>query len=382
MFSTDGSGTTKRIDENGFLVAYNVPIAKTGIQFYSRRELSDYSGHPDDEVPVFRNPDAFDDEKVVESFDGNPVTYDHPREGYVNSDNYPDYAIGTLSQPFKNGEDLYAKKITIFNKTAIDKIWNKEMHELSIGFKGMIDKKEGFYQGQRYEFEETVIHGNHLALCERGKAGQKYAINSKQIGVDTMSLKSKRFVNSEHEEHYKDAEAMGGDAPTKDIGEVAHRAQSAQKSATSHKQMNDGDEEHYADADGEVSHGIEREKEAVGHLEKKHMLGDNNECNSEMEEIEHKDKDLINSYKYTIQKLKSMINAKTKRITELEIELNETETHLVEAIDLLKQSNDKSRSRSIINAMTAPDRKSATHPLNLDLSNGIAESFNCMFHVK
>jgi hypothetical protein len=176
MFATDEAGSSKRIDENGFLVAYNVPIAKTGIQFYRRQELGDYSGHPDDEIPVFRNPNAFDNEKIVESFDGNPVTYDHPKEGYVNAENYPDYAIGTLSQPYKKDDDLYAKKITIFNKVAIEKIWNKEMHELSIGFKGIVDKKKGIYKGQRYEFEETILHGNHLALCERGKAGGKYAI--------------------------------------------------------------------------------------------------------------------------------------------------------------------------------------------------------------
>jgi len=383
MFSEDGNGTKKRIDENGFLVAYDVPIAKTGIQFYQRHELGDKTGSPFDEVPVFRDPSAFDDEKIVESFDGNPVTNDHPQDGYVHSENYSEYAIGTVSQPYHKNGDLYAKKITIFNKDAIENIWNKKIYQLSIGFKGTVDKIAGLFKGQRYEFIEKVLHGNHLALCEQGKAGSRYAINSiKSTGENQMTGKRNlrnsedpkhledsyhnddHMDNSSHEDMENSGHRMGGDQPHKEIGSIAHKATSSQKAAVSHKQMHNEDK---------VEEGISKEKHAVKHLEKDHMMGD-----SEIDEAEHKDKDLINSLEKRIDRLTETLNIKNSQIAKLRVELSEREGDLEDAVQLASDLREQLLCRNLGNAMAAPDRKAPTHPMNADFSNTVAHAFQCM----
>ena len=385
MFSEDESGTKKRIDENGFLVAYDVPIAKTGIQFYHRAELGDYSGSPHDEVPVFRDPDAFNDEHVVESFDGNPITYDHPKDGYVHSENYSEYAIGTVSQPYKKNDDLYAKKLTIFSKEAIDKIWSKEMYQLSIGFKGTVEKASGTYKGQRYEFKEEVLHGNHLALCEQGKAGSRYAINSVLVNKNTKHkgdspmAKQRNMRNDSKDEEvmndsYHDDDRMengcssiGGDQPNRQVGEVAHRAHTAQKAAVSHKQMYN---------ESEVEEGISKEKHAVKHLEKDHMMG-NDADDDDNEFSEHKDKDLINSLNLRIKKLTNILNSKNNTIADLKVTLSNTEDELNDAMELARDLRERIAARNLGNSMAVPDRKSPVHPLNVDFNNTIAQAFNC-----
>lgn len=378
MFSEDEEGTKKRIDENGFLVAYDVPIAKTGVQYYKRSELGDTNGSPYDDVPVFRDPSAFDDESVVESFDGNPITDNHPQEGYVHSGNYNEYAIGTLSRPYKNGDDLYAKKITIFDKNAIENIWSKKVHQLSIGFKGEVERKHGTYKGQRYEFEEHVLHGNHLALCEQGKAGARYAINSiKGIKGDDMKRNLKNSEEKHLEDSYHDDDSMnnsedmensshrmGGDQPHHDIGHVAHKATAAYKTATSNKQMHNEDK---------VEEGMSKEKKAVKHLEKEHMMGD-----SDIDEAEHRDKDLINSYETRIQKLTNSLKRKDNEIADLRVRLSEREGDLEDSMLLNKELEQKLLSRNLGNAMSCPDRKSPMHHANADFNNTIAQAFNCM----
>ena len=379
MFAEDEEGTKKRIDDNGFLVAYDVPIAKTGIQFYKRSELGDTSGSPYDDVPVFRDPSAFDDSKVVESFDGNPITDNHPDEGYVHSGNYSAYAIGTLSQPYRKDDDLYAKKLTIFDKNAIERIWSKEAHQLSIGFKGEVSRKRGAYKGQRYEFEEHVLHGNHLALCEQGKAGARYAINSiKEIQGEDMKRNLKNSEEKHLEDSYHDDDSMnnsdsvmensghrmGGDQPHHDIGPIVHKTSAAHKAATSHKQMHN---------EGKVEEGISREKQAVKHLEKEHMMGD-----SDIDESEHKDKDLINSYETRIAKLTNSLKRKDSEIADLRVRLSEREGDLEDSMQLNKELEQKLLSRHLGNAMSCPDRKSPMHHANADFNNTIAQAFNCM----
>ena len=73
-----GSALSGNIIETpeGFLICKNVPIARTGSQEYLPDELGDMDGHG--VVSVYRPEEEVFSEATLASFEGKPVTFDHP----------------------------------------------------------------------------------------------------------------------------------------------------------------------------------------------------------------------------------------------------------------------------------------------------------------
>lgn len=342
--------TDKEIDDNNFLVAYDVPIAKTGIQQYSREELGDKDGDPKEMVNVFRDQRAFDDPKVLESFDGIPIVYQHPDDGKVDNLNFKEFVVGTVSGVYVKNGDLYAKKLTIIDKRAIVDVLSKRTNELSIGFRGSVEKVSGRYNGKPYEFKENVMYANHLALCEEGKAGSYYAINSKK-GKQKMD-----FRNESRDE--KDC-MNSGDIEPKDVSAHVRGVKSKMEKVRPelHDSKDDEDENmKNEEDDGEDDHEDEEELER----KEKKMEGRNkkmkkNESDPSLEESEEKDKDLIEAYKNSHKKLKMLINKKNKEISSLEFQNVQLEEALMDARDMMKKMADKMKSTNLVNAMSGPN---------------------------
>lgn len=74
----------------GYLVAHNVPVARTGYQEYLGREIG---LDTDDRVKVYRDPDEVFSPKTMASFEGKSVTNDHPPVG-LDAENTRDYEMG------------------------------------------------------------------------------------------------------------------------------------------------------------------------------------------------------------------------------------------------------------------------------------------------
>lgn len=341
--------TKKEIDGNDFLVAYDVPIAKTGIQQYTREEVGEIKGNPYEFVNVYRDKSTFEDEKVLQSFDGIPIVYDHPENGKLDSDNYKHYIVGTVSGVYYKDGNLYAKKLTIIDKDAIEKVLDKETNQLSIGFRGKITKQSGIYEGQKYQYIEDVIHANHLALCEKGKAGPLYAINSfKKKGKNIMNEEKMKDCYNEGDELHVNLEALIQKTVKEQLAKI--------------KPKMIGDED-------EVAHHLKKEELAEQHLEKEHAMGDES-----LEESEHKDKDVINALKSTNRKLQDMVNLKNSQIRKLEIENIALEDSLLEAREYMANMASKLKSRNLVNAMVAPDLASPNHPSQVGLSSTITSA--------
>lgn len=374
--------TTKELDGNNYLVAYDVPIAKTGIQQYTREEIGDTNGDPQELVNVYRDRDVFQDEKLIQSFDGIPIVYRHPDNGRVDGNNFKDFVVGTVSGVYYKNGDLYAKKLTIIDKEAIENVLDKNTNELSIGFRGKVVKESGKFEGVPYQFKEDVIHANHLALCENGKAGSYYAINSKKG-------KKMNYTNS-HEGHGKMKDCMDSEVPMHNIEGIIEQAVKKHMSKVHPKNFGDGiseTEEHHesmvdgeeeGEEDKEIKHHMKKEKTAEHHLEKEHAMGDGTK--GDLEEVEHYDKDVINSLKKTNRKFKDLINAKNIEIRQLELQNISLEEALVECREYMKNMANKLKSSNLTNAMAAPDNfASPSHPAHRDLANSITSSF---LHIK
>lgn len=152
----------------GFLICRNVPIARTGEQEYVGSELG---LNTDNIVKVFRPPEEVFDPAALASFEGKPVTNDHPPT-LVTPDDVSMYEMGHAQNVRKGvGEwDGYVlADLHIHDRSLIDAIQSGK-REISCGYGcEWEDNGDGTYTQKR-------IRGNHIAVVDRGRAGKRAAI--------------------------------------------------------------------------------------------------------------------------------------------------------------------------------------------------------------
>lgn len=163
----------------GYLICTDAILARTGKQSYTKDEL--FQDGDDTEVNVDRPYDEVMNTKTIASFENKPITFDHPDED-VNVGNYKDYAIGYVRDVRQGktdkGEDVILGNLVITDQDAINAIEQGDHTDLSCGYDCDIrDDGNGNYS-------QTNIRGNHLALCEQGRAGIAHIVDSKTEDFD------------------------------------------------------------------------------------------------------------------------------------------------------------------------------------------------------
>lgn len=158
----------------GYLICTDAILARTGKQSYTKDEL--FCDGDNTEVNVDRPYDEVMNAKTIASFENKPITFDHPDED-VNVGNYKDYAIGYVRDVHQGktdkGEDVILGNLVITDQDAINAIEQGDHTDLSCGYDCDIrDDGSGNYS-------QTNIRGNHLALCEQGRAGIAHIVDSK-----------------------------------------------------------------------------------------------------------------------------------------------------------------------------------------------------------
>lgn len=167
----------------GFLVCQNVPIARTGYQKYYAQEL-DENAEPNVVVNVYRSPDEVFSQATLASFEGKPVTNEHPSED-VTPENYAKYSKGHV-QHVRIGKGDDSDKIM-----ADLYITDPELMQLIQD--GKRDVSAGYYaedkEDQNGRICQTNIRGNHVAVVDEGRAGRSVSIRDskkRRRGDDSM----------------------------------------------------------------------------------------------------------------------------------------------------------------------------------------------------
>lgn len=217
----------------GYLICLSVPIARTGSQKYLSSELGIDDSNPNKMISVGRTEDEVFAQATLASFEGKPVTDDHPPES-VNPQNIMAYDCGHV-QNVRRGvgadSDLLFADLFITNSRLIDAI-KAGRREVSCGYDCEYAEDENGNIIQR------SIRGNHVAVVENGRAGHRVAIkdscpeyNSHERGKKTMAKKDNslfarlfsRAVRDMAPEEIEDAieemaatAAAGGDMNTPD----------------------------------------------------------------------------------------------------------------------------------------------------------------------
>lgn len=173
--------------EEGYIRA-NAIVTRTGVFLYKnsdgsvRRELR----HPDD---VF-------EKKSLDSLKMIPITNGHPEQKLVNADNAKELTIGNTGENiYPDGAHIFAP-LVITHKDGVDSV-SIGKKELSLGYSLDLEKVEGDYNGERYDFRQRNIRYNHLAIVDKARAGgaariQLDADDAEQTETKPEPLKEKR----------------------------------------------------------------------------------------------------------------------------------------------------------------------------------------------
>lgn len=155
----------------GFLICRNVPVARTGDQEYLGREIGLSGADADRVVTVRRPPEEVFSEAALASFEGKPVTNDHPPD-LIGPDDVSSYEKGH-AQVIRRGsgewQDYMVADLHIHDRELIDAI-QRGKREVSCGYEC------DYVRGEDGTYSQKNIRGNHIAVVDRGRAGRRAAI--------------------------------------------------------------------------------------------------------------------------------------------------------------------------------------------------------------
>lgn len=157
----------------GYLICTNAILARTGKQTYLRREVfGDSCKDGDREVEVDRTAEEVFSPETLASFENKPLCVEHPDED-VNAENHNLLSVGYVRDVKKDvvdGNEVMTATLVITDKYGIDEVESGRKTDLSCGYDCDIIDDE--HPQQRH------IRGNHVAICERGRAGIARIVDS------------------------------------------------------------------------------------------------------------------------------------------------------------------------------------------------------------
>ena len=174
-FGTRLTNNLSRREPEGYLICLNVPVARTGIQEYLPSELG--LPEPDSRlIPVLRPEEEVFAPACLASFEGMPVTDDHPSdpEG-VTAENSRELQKGHAHNVRRGAppeDDLLLADLMITDPALIEEILAGK-REISCGYTYSLAEENGRYV-------QRDIRGNHIAVVTAGRAGARVAIRDHQ----------------------------------------------------------------------------------------------------------------------------------------------------------------------------------------------------------
>lgn len=168
----------RRLTEQGYLVT-SAKLARTGALDYLGREIDEDGrlGLAVDKVyRVNRLPIDVFNQRAIQSFEGLPITVAHPEDD-IDAGNWKDNAVGVIKNVHQDGEFLVAEA-WIYDRRAIELIEQNGIKELSCGYTSCLVKDDVF------DFRQTKIRGNHVALVPSGRAGVDCRLGDERVTMN------------------------------------------------------------------------------------------------------------------------------------------------------------------------------------------------------
>lgn len=248
----DISKSHRKKDDNGFLIITQNPIAKAGVFEYLKSEiLPDFKGD-DGLVKVYRPFEAL--KKAKDSFANKPIKLTHKWVG-----DEANTADGAISSEIKADEanGYLIADLIIYNPELIAKIENGEVVELSPAYTGEVLANSGRYDGEDYDFTQSVDCVNHLAVVESGRSGSDLRILDEKPRKDEKMNLSKfkdelaKLVTKFKDEGEEPTKAEDSDVATKLLEIAKSEMDEAEKIAKINELLSVKDESCVEDSEDE-----------------------------------------------------------------------------------------------------------------------------------
>lgn len=113
-----------------------------------------------------------------------PITDKHP-SNFVDAKNAKDLAVGATGENITHDDRDVIAPLVIMRADAVENV-KAGRRELSLGYRVDLVAEDGEFEGEKYDFKQTNIRYNHLALVDRARAGRDAAIHVDAIRADTF----------------------------------------------------------------------------------------------------------------------------------------------------------------------------------------------------
>jgi len=166
----------RRRTKDGYM-AVRAKAARTGVYAYLGSEIDPNNEHDLRDagtINVLRDDQTVFDAAAARSFIGKPITDDHPKDA-ITAANWKDHARGMVMGAMRDG-DYLAFDLLLTDADTIKKV-DDGKRELSNGYAAELEF--GDFEapdGTKCAARQVKISGNHVALVDRGRAGEECRI--------------------------------------------------------------------------------------------------------------------------------------------------------------------------------------------------------------
>lgn len=175
-------------DLNGHLVVNRTVITKAAVNPYLGSSIPQHKElglDPSKTYNLLRDPEEL--RKALPTFKAIPLMIRHVPIDANNPET--ESVIGAIGSDFEMDNDGRVwSLIRVTTQEGIDYIESKQLGELSAGYAYDADMTSGTWNGQQYDGIMRNIHGNHVAIVERGRIGSD-AIIADSIEGQLMAKK-------------------------------------------------------------------------------------------------------------------------------------------------------------------------------------------------
>lgn len=171
IFDSAQKITQRKKTKDGFLIVPGMIAASDNVQPYLAKELgldSKMGMKPGKVIRVYRPKSEVD--KAVETFDGLPITLEHPKT-MVNNKTWRVVARGETRKTVAVDAGLQSE-LVIRDEQTVDEVERGIRTELSAGYDFHIEMKSGVSpKGEAYDAIASDFTGNHIAVTKQARGG-------------------------------------------------------------------------------------------------------------------------------------------------------------------------------------------------------------------
>lgn len=183
--------SARSIDESGHLRVSRTVLSMADVNPYFGREIPGFEAlglNPDRIYNMLRDPVEL--EKSADTAKGKQILLKHT---YVDSKTVEkDLTVGAIGSDIVYEDGKLYGDLTWWDEQAIDLIDSGKMEQLSYSYYFDPDMTPGVFEGKPYDGVMRNIHGNHIAMVERGRIGRDAVISDSLPFEMRLNMKLKK----------------------------------------------------------------------------------------------------------------------------------------------------------------------------------------------